>query len=400
MTEYLSTGQSGESFQSPEKQKNVPTFGVLMMGGTLAMEPNARGVLAPAKNLSYLLSQITLPEGEFNLPANLQSEVINIDSTNMNSRHWEMAIRAIEELQEKCDGILIPHGTDTMAYTASAIGLAMKSRLRIPIVLTGAQLPIGVEGTDARTNLERGFKTLKKAVEDGSVEPMIFFNIEAYRGLTAFKYKEAEFDAFTTASPTSVYRANAFGIARNAQPRTLEHVIESNKSLSEIFPGEIETTFSNEVIGIELKPGLTAEAVEWIAQYPGCRALLLKSFGAGNVPGSHEQEDVLYNLIPAIKKITDEMGKIIVVTSPFRGGNTVTQVYETGIQAIEAGAIDAGKMTDEAAYIKTCLLLGQEHFNKENFETDQKERMDLFKKLLKHDFAGETGREFDYIPAK
>lgn len=374
-----------------------PTFGIIMMGGTLAMERDDKGVLVPKKTLAELLSGIKLPLDRVDLPVDLRSDVTNIDSTNMNPRYWDMAIRKVEEIQDKCDGILMPHGTDTMAYTASAIGLALNSRLKVPIVLTGSQVPIVDSGSDAAANLERGLAVLEKATHDGSVEPMIYFGKEAFRGLTAFKVNEAELDAFETASIPALYRFNAMGVSRNAQPRTLENSRRNREELREVLPFSLESRFSSDVVGMELKPGLTVGAVEWMAKYPGCRVLLLKSFGAGNVPNSKDPEDVLYNLIPAIRTIIHDLGKAVIITSPFRGGDTHTQIYETGMEAVEAGAIDAGKMTDEAAHTKASLLLGQDYFSSLGFAQDPEARMDTFKKLFKYDFAGETGKDFDFM---
>jgi L-asparaginase len=388
--------ESGHSYGGPERKSNTPTFGVLMMGGTLAMEKNEHGRLVPAKNLSSLLSRVNLPSGEYNLPTDLQQEVVNIDSTNMNQRHWERAISRLEKMQDQCDGILIPHGTDTMAYTASALGLA--ARLKVPVVLTGAQLPIDESGSDAPTNLERSLQTLKKAVQDGAAESMVFFDKEAFRGLTSFKVNEADIHAFDTASTPAIYNFNAWGVNRNGSPITAEQAARNRYEVREVLSHEIEPNFSHELIGLELKPGITAEGLKHIAGFPGYRAIILKSFGAGNVPSSENSEDILFNLIPAIFEITYNLGKPVIITSPFRGGNTNTGVYESGDRAVKAGAIDAGRMTDEAAYVKASLLLGQKHFSPDSFVKDYATRMDEFEELFRMDFAGETSKGFDFTP--
>jgi L-asparaginase/Glu-tRNA(Gln) amidotransferase subunit D len=145
---------------------------------------------------------------------------------------------------------------------------------------------------------------------------------------------------------------------------------------------EIVNAFSDGVVVVSAVPGLEADMLQETVESKKTRAIILTSLGVGNVP-SLPDFDGKYNLIPVISRATKELGKPVIITSPFVGGDTNLGVYEPGEQAKLAGAIDAGKMTAEATLVKTRLLLAQSQFGSS---------VPAFQRGFTTDFAGETGK--------
>lgn len=163
---------------------------VLSTGGTLSMRLGQSGSLEPATILDDLLTWVP----ELKTYADIQVEIIaNIDSSQATPDLWLQLAHRVNLAQDggECDGIVILHGTDTMAWTASALSFLLPS-LTIPVVLTGSQRPLAVTRTDARNNI---IGAMESALE-GPVEVMVFFNHKAFRGNRATKCAIADFDGF------------------------------------------------------------------------------------------------------------------------------------------------------------------------------------------------------------
>lgn len=351
-------------------------FAVISCGGTIAMEKGSRGVLEPKKNLDEVLcaANISSLEGKMVIPNENKKELFKLDSVNLNPEHWSQIISAVERLQDQSDGIVIIHGTDTMAYSATAVGLALADKIKVPVIFTGAQSPVHETGSDAKANLERSFLVLDQAARDGVAECMIFFGNEAYRGVSSRKRSESDFNGFESPSVRPLYVTDGFGVKETWPSRKHSDILKTKKNIGI----EIKNDFSKGVVILSAVPGLEAEVLMAIASKDTTRAIILNSLGAGNIPSLEGD----YNLVPAIERITHELGKPVIISSPFIGGDTNLDVYLTGTLAKESGAIDAGKMTAEATLVKTRLLLAQPEFASQ----------DAFKKALSIDFAGETGR--------
>ena len=130
---------------------------ILGFGGTIAMIPDEQGTLRPAKSIEEMLA-IVPSLGEI---ADITvKQIINLDSTNLNPSHWTLLIDEIAAIYDQYDGIIVTHGTDTMAYTSSAVSFALGRGLNKPIVFTGSQLPLVEFGSDARFNLENSLKVV------------------------------------------------------------------------------------------------------------------------------------------------------------------------------------------------------------------------------------------------
>lgn len=351
-------------------------IGIISCGGTISMEPDEKGILQPVKNIDEIINGINLSslKNRISIPVDKRLELLKLDSSNLNHHHWTKIIKAIERFQNECDGILIFHGTDTMAYSATAVGLALAQKIKVPIVFTGAQNSLEKTGNDGAPNIERSLLVLEQSARDGIVESMVFFGDEAYRGVNTIKRSETEYDAFASPSTHPLYVTTGLGLKTYFKGRTAADVEISRQKITV----DLKNNFADGVVVLSVIPGLEAEILIKIAQSKITKAIILNSLGAGNIPALKGK----YNLIKPILTITNELKKPVIVASPFVGGSTNMEAYLPGILAKEAGAINAGKMTAEATVVKTRLLLGQPAYASS---------LNSLKTALATDFAGETG---------
>ena len=315
---------------------------IIGFGGTIAMVPDSsRGnVLVPAKSIEEMLKIVP----SLNEMADLTlKQVLNIDSTNVNPSHWTMLAIEIAKNVQDYDGIIVTHGTDTMAYTATAVSLAIGSNPPIPVVFTGAQLPLIEFGTDARFNLENAMKTVLLAIELDINEVMIVFHDKALRASRAIKSSEAKFIAFESPACPDLAYITAVGVNFHPQAR-------KKKGDGTI---DLKAHFQRGILTVDLVPGIEPGMLHSILKSGTCRGLLLKSLGAGNVPSLDD-----YSLIPVIKQ-AKELDIPVLVSTKFVGGNTRMDLYEPGKEALDAGAIGTFDMTDVSAQVKLMWALAQ-----------------------------------------
>lgn len=302
------------------------------------MVPDSEGILKPAKSIEEILNIVpSIKE----MAEVVFEEIENRDSTNINPVHWVKLAEKIANEHNRYDGILVTHGTDTMAYTASAISFALGRGLKIPVVFTGAQLPLVSFGTDARFNLENAVKTILKGAEDKVAEVMIVFSDRVLRANRTIKTSESRFPAFDSPAYSPLATITAMGLT--FAPDVLK--------VDPAVPLQPQAKFHRGILTIDLVPGLEPGILSEVLHSGKCQGLLLKSLGAGNVPTEDE-----YSLIPIIKEAT-QLGIPVLVATKFIGGNTHSEVYETGKLAIDAGAIPTGDMTDVAAQVKFMWAL-------------------------------------------
>ncbi len=318
---------------------------ILGHGGTIAMVPGSDGTLKPAKTIEEILRIVpTLQE-----MADVSfRQLENRDSTNINPSHWTKLAMEIAGIEGACDGVMVTHGTDTMAYTASAVALALGPGLRVPVVFTGSQLPLIEHGTDARFNLENSMKTIIEAHRVGAVEVMIVFSHSVLRASRSIKTSEARFDAFD--SPAFPHLAEITAVGVSFIPQAFK------KGAGAWGAGEIQPHFQRGILSVEIVPGLEPGILIEMLGSGKCQGLLLKSLGSGNVPSKDE-----YSLIPVIEAATRKFKVPVLVATKFVGGNTHMDIYEPGKLALEAGAIPTGDMTDVMAQVKFMWALAQGH---------------------------------------
>ncbi|MBI2141516.1 asparaginase [Candidatus Woesearchaeota archaeon] len=351
----------------------------LYNGGTIGQVPEERDgqiVLVPPKDSTIFQSACEPAIEKVKKDADVVFEFVTAkDSTNMTPNDWEKLIFRIKKAQDEegYDAVGIAHGTDTLAYTATALAMALhgktpgKSGLRIPVCLTGAQNPIYAPGGDGRFNVENLFRTLNEAVEEGIADVMVNFWDVVLLGCRSLKMSERKFDAFQSPSypPVGVIDSNGVHLSKN--------LLRKKKDSSEKL--EIAPKFGRGVISFELSPGIDPNVVLGFITNGGVSAMILKSLGEGNVCSEGQ-----YNLLPVLKQATTEYMTPMFITTKFAGGSAVATHYEVGFEAIKAGGIPCFDHTDVAVDVKVRWLLGNGICS----------TIEDFKTAMRTNFAGEV----------
>ena len=333
---------------------------IIYTGGTIGMIRNSVTGALESFNFDHLLRHV--PElRQFNL--NISSRAFNppIDSSDMNPSLWSRIVEMIHTNYDKFDGFVILHGTDTMAFTASALSFMLEGLMK-PVILTGSQLPIGVLRTDGKENLLAAIEMAAAKNDDGSPvvpEVCIYFHQKLMRGNRCTKTSADSFNAFN--SPNCPYLATA-----GMEIQYNRHIIKPYDAQVKLTP---KYKMSSDIIIFSLFPGIQPNIVEKILSGKELKGIIFRTFGAGNAPQAQWLVEALTN--------ATRQGKVIVNITQCSTGSVKMRLYETGLQLLEAGIISGRDMTVEAALTKMMFLLGQEL------------PVEEVRKLMKKDLAGE-----------
>lgn len=322
-----------------------PRILILGCGGTIASVPNEKGILVPAQTVQDIVDLV--PSIVENADVTLL-QLENLDSSELTPNHWTKFATAIATAISSGNykGIILTHGTDTMAYSATAISIIFGTRLPIPVIFTGSQLGLVAFGTDARFNLENSFKVMIRAIEDRVAEVMIVFSDVVLRACRAVKVSDSSFRAFDSPAylPLAMIRSSGIRFSREV------HRARSNV----VFRIEdLHLRFVRGVVVFDLVPGMEPGVIFDTLRSGKCNGLILRSLGVGNVPSLDE-----YSLIPCIEESV-RLGIPVVITTKFVGGTTHARTYGPGAAAIDAGAIESGDLTDVAVQVKLMWLMNQ-----------------------------------------
>lgn len=318
---------------------------IIYTGGTIGMvnDPET-GVLKPL-DFEQIIKNV--PDlARLNCQLKFHSFDAIIDSSNMNPAIWTELARIIEQQYEEVDGFVILHGSDTMAFSASALSF-MFENLSKPIVFTGSQLPISAIRSDARENLITALE-ITLATHGGKAlvpEVCIYFDYKLFRGNRSFKYNSSKFEAFR--SPNYPVMAES-----GVHLQFNENYIR--KADSE--PLKVHKNLATDIAVLKLYPGISPKVVETILE-ADVRAIIMETFGAGNTTTDAWFIDLLKNTI--------SKGKVILDISQCKVGTVELGRYETSRQLKEMGVATGYDMTFEAAITKTMFVLGQENDPKE-----------------------------------
>ena len=321
---------------------------LIYTGGTIGMNRNPKtGALEPF-NFEHLLSNV--PElAQFSTHIATMQFDPPIDSSNMSPKLWVELTHIIADNYDKYDGFVILHGTDTMAYTASALSYTLEN-LTKPVILTGSQLPIGQLRTDGKENLITSIEIASAKRADGSAmvpEVGIFFNGHLMRGNRTTKQSADNFNAFESFNYPHLVDAGV----NISYKDDLILKPERSKPMTPHF------RLDNNVIVFTIFPGIREDLVRHIIATPNLRSIVMRTFGSGNAPH-------LDFLMKYLKAATDR-GIIIVNVTQCLEGMVEMDRYESGRQLLEAGVVCGKDMTIEAALTKLMILLGLNYTTEE-----------------------------------
>ena len=299
-------------------------------GGTIASDVTANG-LAPELTTEQLLSHIPAISDICDVDC---VQLLNLDSTNMEPRHWLMIAKCIREHYGAYHGFVVTHGTDTMAYTAAALSYLVQGSPK-PIILTGAQKPIGFDSTDSKINLQDAFRC---ATED-LPGVCIGFNNQVILGTRARKTRSKSFQAFSSINYPHL------GVLRDG---VLLRYIRQDCGAYPLFYDKLDT----KVALMKLVPGADRAQADFLLERND--ALIMESFGVGGLPESGGFYDCVRQWMDA--------GRVIVLTTQVANEGSDVGVYHV-VHALknQLNVLEAYDMTTEAVVAKLMWILGQTH---------------------------------------
>ena len=317
---------------------------LLTTGGTIACTSGEQG-LEPQNSgvMQFALEQL---RGFYDITV---QDVMCLDSSNIRPAEWQLIAQTVFQERDNYDGIVISHGTDTMAYTASAVTFMLPG-LDKPVVFTGSQLPLTDILSDGPDNLRTAFAM----AASGRPGVFVAFDRKVMLGCRAVKVRASNFSAFESVNANYVAQVSSNGLVLN--PDTFPPV----KAQPQLVDSISQTVFL-----LKLTPGLSPEIFHALKGL-GYKGIVIEAFGLGGMT-------VLNRGLQGIRDAVDS-GISVVVTTQCLYDSADLQVYQVGQQLLELGVIPARDMTTEAAMTKLMWALGQ--------GMNQQEIADLFRQNL------------------
>ena len=315
----------GKDFRMADKKKIL----LLTTGGTIASLPGGEG-LEPRRS-EVMEREIQQLRTYYDITVR---DVMCLDSSNIRPEEWQLIARNIFDYRLDYDGVVISHGTDTMAYTASAVTYMLPNIDR-PVVFTGSQLPMADMLSDGPGNLRTAFAM----AASGHNGVFLAFDRKVMLGCRAVKIRASGFSAFESINARYAAQVSTRGLV--VDPTILPRAAA---------PAQLKEKISNNVFLLKLTPGLNPAVFDMLAAM-GYRGIIIEAFGLGGV-------NVLHKGLRGIHRAVED-GISVVITTQCLYDSADLQVYQVGNKLLELGVIQGRDMTSEAAMTKLMWALGQ-----------------------------------------
>lgn len=302
---------------------------VLTTGGTIS-SINSENGLIPSDATSYIVGALNTKDVIIE-----SKKIMVVDSSNMQPEEWKIIAKEVFDGIQTHDGIIITHGTDTMAYTASMLSFMILNP-SIPIVLTGSQLPLNHPLTDAVDNLRASLEMCKS----GTKGIFIAFDRKIMLGCRAVKVRTSSFDAFESINMRLIAKITSLGIE-----------FKDNRLMEYNNPPILNLNIDTNVFLLKLTPNLDPKILDIIVD-SGIKGIVIEGYGAGGIP--YIRRDFTDSIAKIVKQ-----GIPVIVSSQCLYEKSHFNTYEVGLRVLQSGAIEATDMTTESIVCKLMYALGQ-----------------------------------------